>query len=374
MGLQIIHVVLGKANPNRMNGVNKVVNSLATYQTKLGYSVSVWGITMDPIHNYPERNYNTVLFQDYSIKFRLSEDIENEIKKIRKDTVFHLHGGFIPQFYKLAKLFKKHKFNYFFTPHGAYNTVALKRSNWKKKIYINLFESYLVKNAKKVHFIGKSEVDGSNEVFGTVPYCIIPNGQNLEELHHEKPLIPLPDKLVFGFVGRLDIVTKGLDILFQAFALFHKNTRLIPELWMIGGGNELEALKKMAEELGIIDYIKFLGPKYGEDKLSLMTAMDYMCLNSRNEGLPGVVLEASGLGVPCIVSKETNMGEFIVIAESGFCLKENTPEQLSVNMAKAEMAKLNGEIETLSNNAKKMVVEHFNWEHISRQLIKEYAA
>lgn len=374
MGLQIIHIVLGKANPYRMNGVNKVVNSLATYQTKLGYDVVVWGITMDPIHNYPERNYKTVLFQDYSVKFKISEELEEAIKKNRKDTIYHFHGGFIPQFYKVAKVIKKHKQQYFFTPHGAYNTVALKRSNWKKKIYINFFESYVVKKAKKIHFIGESEVEGCKKVFGFVPHCVIPNGQNLEELYFEKELMKLPDKIVFGFVGRLDIVTKGLDILLEAFAQFQRNARLTPELWMIGGGEELSKLQSMAEALGITDYVKFLGPKYGEDKLSLMTAMDYMCLNSRNEGLPGVVLEASGLGVPCIVSKETNMGQYITMSHSGFCLDENTPQNLAMALGKAETAKLNEEIDLLAENAKKMVTEYFNWEHIAQQLVKEYAA
>jgi hypothetical protein len=31
--MEIVHLILGKANPDRMNGVNKVVYQLATYQT-----------------------------------------------------------------------------------------------------------------------------------------------------------------------------------------------------------------------------------------------------------------------------------------------------------------------------------------------------
>ncbi|MFT6199305.1 MAG: hypothetical protein ACJAQ2_001077, partial [Vicingaceae bacterium] len=53
MELQVIHVLLGKANPNRMNGVNKMVNSLAEHQSIIGKDVTVWGITKNPVHNYP---------------------------------------------------------------------------------------------------------------------------------------------------------------------------------------------------------------------------------------------------------------------------------------------------------------------------------
>ena len=43
--MKIIHIILGKANPKRMNGVNKVVYSLASIQLEQGFDVEVWGIT-----------------------------------------------------------------------------------------------------------------------------------------------------------------------------------------------------------------------------------------------------------------------------------------------------------------------------------------
>ena len=49
--MEIIHLILGKANPNRMNGVNKVVHELATTQVEKGISAEVWGITDNPVHD-----------------------------------------------------------------------------------------------------------------------------------------------------------------------------------------------------------------------------------------------------------------------------------------------------------------------------------
>ena len=60
--MKIIHLVLGKGNPNRMNGVNKVAYQLATTQTEMGHDVTLWGIANDLHKNYPERNFKTVLF------------------------------------------------------------------------------------------------------------------------------------------------------------------------------------------------------------------------------------------------------------------------------------------------------------------------
>ena len=63
--MEIIHIVLGKANPDRLNGVNKVVYNMASEQVKAGKKVSVWGITKDIQHNYPERIFNTTLFKSH---------------------------------------------------------------------------------------------------------------------------------------------------------------------------------------------------------------------------------------------------------------------------------------------------------------------
>ena len=72
--MEIVHIVLGKVNTNKMNGVNKVVDNLAKNQIELGHNVTIWGITKNPIHSYPERNYHTVLFLDRS-KFLLPKGI-----------------------------------------------------------------------------------------------------------------------------------------------------------------------------------------------------------------------------------------------------------------------------------------------------------
>ena len=61
--MEIIHSILGKANPNRMNGVNKVVHELATIQVEKGISAEVWGITEQSCTRLPSRIFKTRLFK-----------------------------------------------------------------------------------------------------------------------------------------------------------------------------------------------------------------------------------------------------------------------------------------------------------------------
>ena len=70
--MKIIHVVLGKANPNRMNGVNKVAHNLATIQKKLSIDVEIIGLTNTPELEKIERNYNIYFFERKKIKMDFS--------------------------------------------------------------------------------------------------------------------------------------------------------------------------------------------------------------------------------------------------------------------------------------------------------------
>lgn len=370
MSIKIIHIVMGKANPERMNGVNKVVNSLATSQSNLGYNVEVWGITKTLEVNFPKRNYLTVLFEDVS-KFRIDPKFDRLIHQETEETIFHFHGAYIPQFYQVAKLLVKYQKSYFFTPHGGYNSIGMKRSRFKKKIYIRLFEKFIVHHAKAIHLIGESELDGTREVFGDVPCVLIPNGQEMQAFSPKDCLGT--EHVVFGFIGRLDIKTKGLDLLLAGFAQLLK-LKVDGQFYLhiIGDGKERVKLDALVSLYGIENNVKFLGSLYGQEKSNAIDEMDFLCLTSRNEGLPGVVLEASSRAVPVIVSPETNMAGFVKKYNSGFALRINSAEEITVNMMKAFDTVRSQSYDVLSKNALNMIQRNFDWMKISENMIQEY--
>ena len=374
MELQIIHILLGKANPNRMNGVNKVVNSIAEHQALIGKDVAVWGITKNPVHDYPERTYTTRLFLDTG-KFSTADELKEAIEQLAgENVIFHIHGGFIPQFYRIAKLLAKNKLEYVFTPHGAYNTVALKRSKWKKKVYIRLLESFLVQHAKHIHLIGESEIAGTHKTFGKVPYQLIPNGQDCDDNYAMGNSKKWNKSPVFGFVGRLDMHTKGLDTTLKGFAEYLRKEKNNSKLWLIGDGPDRAKLEKMARKLHIDKHMKFLGAKYGTEKDELVNQLDYLCLFSRNEGLPGVVMEAASIGVPVIVSKQTNLATYVQDSKAGFVAAFNNPAGITRALLNANIAMKENMYKDLGINARKMVKEKFNWSTIAQNHIQTYEA
>jgi glycosyltransferase involved in cell wall biosynthesis len=368
MKKRVVHIALGKANPERMNGVNKVIYHLGTEQFRKGVDVEFWGITKSTLINFPKRELPTRLFEDIG-KFQLAKELKKAIKEEKSSTVFHLHGGFIPQLALVARLLRKRGIAYHYTPHGSFNEVALMRSKWKKKIYIKLFENKLVRKARRVHLIGKSEVRGTLQLFGKVPHVLIPNGQAAPVTSQRPaPSQSRPTKIVF--VGRLDIHTKGLDILLEAAS---KARAADFTIHLIGDGPGREELEQTLISQHMSDRVFLDGALFGSEKDEKIEHSDYLILNSRNEGLPGVVLEALSLGTPVIVSEETNMGDYVKAAECGFVIPKNDPLQLAETLLQAIEFRKNGEWNEMSKRAKKLIEKEFSWEKIADKHLESYA-
>jgi glycosyltransferase involved in cell wall biosynthesis len=363
--MEIIHIVLGKANPNRMNGINKVVYQLATKQVEFGVKVSVWGITNDKENNYGERNFETKLFLKQRNTFAISEELKSAIIKKKDKAVFHLHGGWIPVFYSLAKLMDKHQIKFVFTPHGAYNTIAMKRSSWIKKIYFSLFETKMLNKTSKIHFIGKSEVNGLKKIFKNKKSILLPYGyENDKTITIENGANAA---IIFGFIGRLDIHTKGLDTLINAFAKFILN-QPDAQLWIVGESKEIGNLKQQIKAKALEKNIILYGSKFGTEKEELLKKMDVFVHPSRNEGLPLSVIEAASFGKPCIVTDATNLGSLIMKCDAGITIYLQNSTKLYQAMQKLfSIWKNPAEFKEMQQNAIKMVEENYNWKKLITQ-------
>jgi glycosyltransferase involved in cell wall biosynthesis len=363
--MEIIHIVLGKANPERMNGVNKVVYQLATKQVNFDVKASLWGITNDKENNYGERNFETQLFLKQRNPFAISNELKAAIIDKKDKAVFHLHGGWIPVFNSLAKLMDKHQIKFVFTPHGAYNTIAMKRSSWAKKIYFSIFETKMLNRTSKIHCIGKSEVNGLKKIFENKKSILLPYGyENDKAITIENGA---NTAIVFGFIGRLDIYTKGLDTLINAFAKFKINQ---PEaqLWIVGDSKEKSILEQKIKAKSLEKNVILYGSKFGTDKEELLQKMDVFVHPSRNEGLPLSVIEAASFGKPCIVTDATNIGSQIINSKAGITIYLQSSTQLYEAMQKMFSIWENPiEFKEMQQNAIKMVGKNYNWKKLITQ-------
>lgn len=103
---------------------------------------------------------------------------------------------------------------------------------------------------------------------------------------------------VVGHVGRF-VHQKNHQYLIERFADFesaNKNSVLL----LAGDGPLRSELESQVHNLGITDKVKFLGVR--SDINCLLQAFDVFVFPSHHEGLPLVLIEAQGSGLPCIIS------------------------------------------------------------------------
>lgn len=135
--------------------------------------------------------------------------------------------------------------------------------------------------------------------------------------------------LILGVVGVLG-ERKGHKVLLEALSILavksvnNHNYRVL----IVGGGEMLDELRYLAEELGIADRCLFLGNQtYVGD---FMNVMDILLLPSiENEDFPFVVLEAMSLGKPIIASKVAGTIEQVVDLETGILVEPKNARELA---------------------------------------------
>ncbi|EEJ1386435.1 glycosyltransferase family 4 protein, partial [Salmonella enterica subsp. arizonae] len=96
-------------------------------------------------------------------------------------------------------------------------------------------------------------------------------------------------------VGRLT-KQKGFDLLLRAWGGITKKEGW--RLKIVGGGEELNSLKELAEQLNIHDSVIFESPT--SEIVSHYKNADIFCLSSRFEGIGLVLLEAQSFGLPSL--------------------------------------------------------------------------
>jgi teichuronic acid biosynthesis glycosyltransferase TuaC len=112
------------------------------------------------------------------------------------------------------------------------------------------------------------------------------------------------------FVGHLEPV-KGPDILVDALAILMAQTDKPVFACVVGAGSMKTRLEAEVVRNGLEGRIRFVGARQQTELPLFFNAADVLCLSSRNEGCPNVVLEAFSCGVPVAATAVGGVPELI---------------------------------------------------------------
>ncbi|MBW2976265.1 glycosyltransferase family 4 protein [Candidatus Woesearchaeota archaeon] len=269
---------------------------------------------------------NILLVIEAFLSYNFSKKLVDKLMKDWNPDIAHMHGplgdGLIG-----IRIKKKYGKPLLLTVHGEDVTRYLKRmfSKTLTKITLKNSDAVICQSKFLENEIKKSGV--RDKKFYVIPMGAKTGRFKPRDKEKVRKILRLPkDKKIILFVGHL-YPRKGVTYLVRAMEEVVKKEKNIL-CCMIGKGDQEQLCKKMAAQLKLEPYIKFLGIKTNDEVALYMNACNVFVLPSLMEGLPAVLYEALSCGKPVVASAVAGIPE-LVTEDVGYLVKPKNPGDLS---------------------------------------------
>jgi glycosyltransferase involved in cell wall biosynthesis len=188
-------------------------------------------------------------------------------------------------------------------------------------------------HAAASYFVSQANIDASRLQFAT-PLRHAKIVRNPFNVRYDARLLWPEDSsadLTLACVARLDVISKGQDLLLQVLALPHWRERKV-RVSLVGTGPNERVLRHIAAQFGLTN-ATFLGHQADIEKM--WSSHQALVLPSRFEGMPLTVVEAMLCGRPCIVTDVGGNRELVRDGINGFIAKAPTIELFDEAMNRA---------------------------------------
>lgn len=370
--MKILHFLIGRCNPDSANGVEKTVANLTKELGKIpGNKVYLFSTTDKEV--IPIANVEIYRFPKLKYPFILPSEMKTMLENIAPD-IIHLHSVYSPNNIVFARWARELNIPYVTTPNGGLDQNVMKRKLLLKKMYQHLFELPYSNRAAFVHSVGdtKAILD-----YGIKTKIVeIPNGIDLDKIPEapsENPITKLfpqtAGKKILMFMGRLDPLHKGLDLLINGFA----QAKLKKSVLLLVGPDfksNKTKLENLTRELQVNGNVIFTGPIYGNQKYGFLKYADVFIHTSRWEGMPFSVLEAMAMKLPCLVTPPANPMGKIINRNSGWVasVEANDIAQKLREIENTDAEKLR----KMGEENYRLIKDYFLWSGIAGQIQQEY--
>ena len=180
-------------------------------------------------------------------------------------------------------------------------------------------------------------------------------------IEDKKSMLPKGRKMILT-VCRFD-PWKNVDEIIKAISKIPEDVTL----FVIGEGQEKDALERLAKKLGI--EVRFLGRLDNSDVIDYMRLADVFVLFSTYEGLSHTLLEAMSCGCPSIVSSIESNIEIVSDNENGLLVE---PHNLGELTRKIRDIILSEEVGVRLGENAKIRASEFTWEKTVSESLKVF--
>ena len=388
--MNILHIVPYFYPAWSYGGTPRVVFELCRELVKKGHNVTVY--TTDVFNKNSRQSTNCIEAEVEGIKIKYFKNISNSLafnqkvfispaiskalkKNLKQFDMVHLHEFRTLQNAAAYKYLTKYKIPYILSAHGS--VLRLMGKEFLKMLFDKSIGFKILKSAKRVIAVSNIEVEQYIKMgVERDRISLIPNGINISEFENADKVkgnfrraYKLSDKKILLFIGRLNAI-KGIDFLLNTFAILTKDIK--DTILVIAGPDDgyKSEIESRINLLKINDKVLLIDGLYGEDKISAMKDADMFIYPSRHEIFGIAPLEALMCGTPVIVTENCGCADFLREANGGIVVKyqdiSGLLDSIQNILDKKEEAK------KLASNGMELVQRQFNWNEITKDMIKLY--
>lgn len=310
-------------------------------------------------------------------KFNLPISIKDWLKTVNThNTLFHLHHIYNLTNFLISKKLVKYHLPYLITPHDSF-VYSLEYSKEKpilkriyRKAFVRIFDKYVLDHAKIVHGLTEQCALFLKNIT-TTPISVVLNQVNDMGIDFNQSEI----KSQICFIGRFDILRKGIDLALKSFQIFKEKgaNRLMTSFILIGPA-DTEAKEESASicqrlNLEIGKDVIFAGKLTVEERNQILSESKVYMQLSRTEGFGLSIAQALSCFKPVVISKNVPIHDKITAHHAGYAVSD--PSEAAEALEKI-LNLSDHEYSEMAKNARKCYEEEFHPAVIKSKLIALY--
>ena len=273
-----------------------------------------------------------------------------------------LHAHTFPSIVPCAPPAKIRKIPFVATIHTSHFLRLAKKAFWRKVL------KFLLKKPDIILAPSKEIKDVCVDIAPNIKAYSLINAVDIERFKPTKPVIDRINNEKIIIVPRRLFEKNGVEYAIRALPLVRE--KVSAHLYLIGDGPLREKLIRLANELGITDFVHFLGAKPNKEMPGYLSSADVVVIPSLIEATSVAALEAMACERVVVASNVGGLPE-IVTEKTGKLAQPGDPADLAEKII--EVLLMPDELKAnLGRNAREMVVKNWSTDSLAEQVEKIY--
>jgi glycosyltransferase involved in cell wall biosynthesis len=275
-------------------------------------------------------------------------------RHLGRNDLLVLHEGWVPSNMCAAAAARRAQVPYVVMPHGVYErawTNCLKGPRWLR----DRLERRVLERAAAVHVFFGSEISDIAALAPGASFLTVPTG-------YEVPIERwIGGGGYVGWIGRVDPVHKGLDLLVGAIARLAPADRPLMRMCGYDYKGGIDRLQAVIDEHRVGRWVRLEGVIAGADKTRFLQLSDGYVHPSRWECHSIALLENLALGVPCLVSNAIHIAQTLARSSAAVLTR------LDEGCLASALLELGDDRARVAARGRALIADTFNWSTLMPQ-------